>query len=91
VLHFYRKMIALRRENKELRSGEFAVLKTVREVFAYERGGMFRIVLNLSAVERKLSAKLCSGNVLICNYQRADNYQGTGNNLRPYEARVYRL
>ena len=97
VLHFYRKMIALRKENKELRSGEFAALKTAREVFAYERGGMFRIVLNLSAVERKLSAKLCSGNVLICNYQGADNYQetddhqGTGNNLRPYEARVYRL
>lgn len=86
VLCFYKKMIALRRENEDLIYGDFKVLKSAREIFAYIRGGKFRIILNLSEENRKLPADLYSGVLVIGNYgEEAEGF------LRPYEARVYHI
>ncbi|WP_428909894.1 glycoside hydrolase family 13 protein [Niallia sp. Krafla_26] len=95
ILHFYKKMILLRKENEALLYGRYdLILKNHNDVYAYTRTWgeeTFVIVANLFAKEteyvlpRKFrGAQLCLSNypVTIKDIKKLK--------LRPYEARVYR-
>jgi len=83
VLNFYKRLIKLRREQEELIYGEIRILPSDREIFAYTRGGKFRMVLNLSKGKHSISGRLTIGEIMMSNYPTA------GRQLEPYEGRIY--
>lgn len=88
VLNFYRKMIALRRENEALVYGAFARANTGRDFFCYRRTlgkESFYVEVNLTARRKKRPAPVEEMALLISNYRQP------GDCLRPYEANVYRV
>ncbi|MGL6197591.1 MAG: alpha-glucosidase [Lachnospiraceae bacterium] len=83
VLNFYKNLIGFRREHRELIYGDIRMLPVAREIFAYTRGDKLRIVLNLSKNKNGLSEKLAAGKIVMSNYPKE------GNQLEPYEGRIY--
>ena len=93
VFHYYKKLIALRRENPALVYGAFrpVFLKTKanEDVFCYFRildGKKFYVECNLT--ERTVSRPAPLAGTLV---RRAGNYPGETPRLRPYEANVYEV
>ena len=94
-LHYFRKIVALRKENPLLVYGKYALIdKNNPSVYAYTRewdGKKMLIVLNFTAQ----NAALNIGNLDISKAKRLlGNYPGEAKNisaLRPYEAAVYAL
>jgi oligo-1,6-glucosidase len=94
VLNFVRKMIRLRKENKEvLVYGKYYLLdKYNKDVYAYLReanGKKFLVLLNFTKNNSSYNAgiDISKARILIDNYSNAS----TGNILRPYEAIIYEL
>lgn len=89
ILHFYRRLLALRREHTTLIYGTYAAIRTDADrVFAYRRSsaeGTYTIVLNFSAQETPLPITP-AGALLIGTH--ADS--STSGALRAWEARIYR-
>jgi len=87
VLHFYRRLLRLRRENDALIYGEFVLTEREhRQVFAYRRilgQTEFTIACNMSGDEARLTSPL-SGECVLGNLD-GDALPGV---LAPYEARV---
>ena len=84
VLHYYRKMIALRAESDTLKYGSFEPLQADENMLAYRRRNekeSYIVLLNLSGNEAIANY---SGNVIVSNLKRK-LYNG---NLAPYEAVV---
>ena len=87
VLHHYRKLIALRKDNEALVYGTFTKLKTNKNIFAYERnldGKIFLIMINLSDKTRPYPFRV--GQRLLIS-----NYEDLSDKLRPYEANIYEV
>ncbi len=88
VLNFYRRLIALRRENEPLIYGAFARANTGRDYFCYRRTigkDSFYIEINLTAGVKKRPSPVAGMELLI------SNYTARSEQLRPYEANVYRV
>ena len=86
VLHWYRRLIALRKENDALRCGSFEVLELGKQVFSFRRSdGADRIVtvVNFSGKPAKSD---CRGAVLLDNCGK--NY--FDGRLAPWQALVLR-
>ena len=87
ILHFYRRMIRLRKDNPVLIYGSFEPIRTGKDIFAYYRqkdGRKFMIIMNLTDKERDypftVHEKLISS-----------NYGVYSNKLRAYEANVFEI
>jgi oligo-1,6-glucosidase len=94
ILNFVRKMVKLRKENKEvLVYGKYTLLdKENKDVYAYTReanGKKFLVVLNFTKNNASFNVEVDAGNakLLISNYP-ATRVSGP---MRPYEAAVYEL
>ena len=87
VLHYYRALLALRRERDVLRYGDFSLLLHEHpQVFAYARtfeGQQIRIYCNFTDRDAPLPETFCKEKVLLTNV----NYEKT-DVLLPYEAAV---
>ena len=87
VLHYYRALLALRREQDALRYGDFSLLLHEHpQVFAYARtfeGQQIRIYCNFTDRDAPLPEAFCKEKVLLTNV----NYEKT-DVLLPYEAAV---
>lgn len=87
VLHYYRALLALRRERDVLRYGDFSLLLQEHpQVFAYARtfeGQQIRIYCNFTDRDAPLPEAFCKEKVLLTNV----NYEKT-DVLLPYEAAV---
>ncbi|HMQ54189.1 MAG TPA: alpha-glucosidase [Anaerolineae bacterium] len=86
IFHYYRQMIALRKQTPALILGEFVAQAAPPELFVYQRlyqEEVYQVVLNLSETQVSYSG---SGQLLIGNYEPADPAR-----LQPYEARLYKL
>ena len=93
VFHYYKRLIALRRENPALVYGAFrpVFLKTKRhaDVFCYFRvldGRKFYVECNLTAHQTPRPAPLSGAQA-----KRIGNYAEEAPVLRPYEANVYEV
>jgi oligo-1,6-glucosidase len=86
VLHYYRRVIALRAGSETLKYGEFTPLRGTRRLMAYTRernGEKFTVLLNFSGWPLKAA---CAGELVVSNTART-SYGGT---LEPWEAVVLR-
>jgi oligo-1,6-glucosidase len=86
IFHYYRNMIALRKQTPALVYGEFVAREAPQELFVYQRiyqNEAYQVVLNLSESQVNYAPQ---GRLLIGNYENGD-----GTTLQPYEARVYEL
>ncbi len=87
VLHYYRALLALRRERDVLRYGDFSLLLQEHpQVFAYARtfeGQQIRIYCNFTDRDAPLPEAFCKEKVLLTNVNREKT-----DVLLPYEAAV---
>lgn len=95
ILHYYRKLLKLRKENPIIIYGDFKLHnKLSRKLFVYERSyeGQRMLVIN-SFSEKRVNFKapadfdITKAELLISNYDcksKSNNIE-----LRPYESRVY--
>lgn len=87
ILHFYKKMISIRKENKALIYGDFKVVNPKKKnIFTYYRefeGKRFYIECNLSSKEISRHTQVSNYHLIL------SNYEGESKVLRPYEANVY--
>ena len=96
IFHYYRRLIALRREHPVVVYGRYDMIEdTDPWVYAFTRGldeERLLVVANFAGEERRFRSPLLRGDeaLLIANYDAADGRDGVAP-LRPYEARVYRL
>ena len=94
ILNYYKKLIALRKENPALLFGDFEPLKTKGSIMAYYRGyegEMVFVLLNLTKKVQSLPRKISTmiGDVLLSNYSHAGlTYK---KRLRPYEALIVKV
>jgi alpha-glucosidase len=97
ILNFYKKMIALKKENEVFTYGTYdLLLEDDKQIYAYTRTlGEEQVVVitNLSKKEAEFTAglKLNSENLLLANEDAAAHGDVTSIPLKPYEARVYRV
>ncbi|MCL1988650.1 MAG: alpha-glucosidase [Firmicutes bacterium] len=90
TLNFYKKAIAIRKQNKPLIYGETSFVKKAKKnYFAYYRfidNAKFFIESNLS--EQKLTSKIPqnSQKLLLCNYKTPNE-----NYMQPYESRIWQM
>jgi oligo-1,6-glucosidase len=96
ILHFYKKLIALRKEHRIILSGSYRLLKSPEDLWVYVRELEGQTLLVISSFSDKrqyytipedLAEK--QRELLIGNYPVEDNWQGI--NLRAYECRAYLL
>ena len=83
IFHWYRDLIALRRERPALRRGDFEALETGDQVFAYRRsleGEALTVVLNFSGKAAQSGQR---GRILRSNLGREGGFDGT---LQAWEA-----
>jgi alpha-glucosidase len=97
ILSFYKKMISLKKREDVFTYGTYdLLLPEDKQIYAYTRTGksdeMF-VVTNLSTKEAvcKLDFKVSSENLLLNNYDAEAHTSIDTLNLKPYEARVYRV
>ena len=96
ILHFYRTLVKLRKEQPVIAEGSISFLDTGNDrVFAYERsleGRTLTVICSFSGssevIDRELAERICSGTLLIGNYESKGPQQGQNMEsvLRPYEA-----
>jgi oligo-1,6-glucosidase len=90
ILHFYRKMIALRAASEVLIDGSFRLLYAGRRLSAYERilnQERWTILLNFSSSERSAVRFVPAGAQLILSSAGSKSFSGM---LLPYEAVILR-
>lgn len=86
ILHFYKKLIAFRKANPALISGDFKVISMKNDIYIYERSyekQAFRMIINMSGKIKKFQ---CDKRPVVSNYNSFLGYQ-----LRPYEALIISL
>lgn len=89
IYHFYKKIIALKKETPALCYGEFVPLVTGGNLMAFVRtfgNEEYTIILNLSK-KRIKNPLFLRGPVIVTNYEGADNYEGKAM-LEPFEGAV---
>lgn len=97
ILSFYKKMIALKKNNEVFTYGVYdLILEEDEQIYAYTRTlGEEKIVVitNLSKTEAKFETelKLNADELLLANKEAAPHDDVTSLSLQPYEARVYRV
>lgn len=99
IYHYYRKMIKLRKDNLVFVYGGFELLVEEDEkVFAYLRtdeAEKYLVILNFSGDETGFiwpeGKEYKSGELVISNYAVLDPDTVCDINLRPFEARVYKM
>ena len=99
VLHYYRKLIRMRKENLTLVYGEYVPLLEEDEViFSYIRrleGDRLIVMLNFTGNASRFvlpeGIECQCPELLISNYRVSNGEDIRSFTLRPYEARVYRL
>ena len=97
ILSFYKKMIALNKNNEVFTYGVYdLILEEDEQIYAYTRTlGEEKIVVitNLSKTEAKFETelKLNANELLLANKEVAAHDDVTSVTLQPYEARVYRV
>lgn len=99
IYYYYKRLIRLRKENEVLIYGNYElILEEHDQIYAYTRtlgDAMFVIVTNLFdedttfAWPKILAAKTAT--LQLSNYPSRDHTEVDQLNLKPYEARVYRL
>ena len=89
VYHFYKKLIALRKQNKALIYGEVKIVdEKMKDLFMYYRslnGECFFVECNLSNHCMKRIKRVKEYELVLSNYKLPYNV------LRPYETNLYRL
>ena len=95
LLHYYRKLLQFRKDNEIVRYGDFKMLKTQKEVFAYVRtykGQQMLVVNSFSSQVQPFRApetfEMCEDEQVLGNYEQCAVVHN-GCLLRPYETRVY--
>ncbi|RSD26999.1 glycoside hydrolase family 13 protein [Mesobacillus subterraneus] len=87
IYQIYKKLIELRKANDLIVYGDYELLESEPEIFAYTRtyqNEEWRVVCNFS--NREIESQLiCDGEIVI------HNYDSPTEKLRPYEAIVYKL
>jgi oligo-1,6-glucosidase len=98
ILHYYRRLIALRKQHRIIVDGRYALLPTDDPIYAYTRtlgAETLLVILNVGADSPAFAwpAGLPSAGVelLIANHTVDDGAPPQHFTLRPYEARVYRI
>lgn len=98
ILNFYKKMIKIRKSNNELIYGEYKlILKNDDSIYAYIRelnDKKFIIITNLTNKTAEYIYKdevLKYKNLLISNYKVSKHDDLNTLNLKPYEARMYKI
>jgi oligo-1,6-glucosidase len=99
VLHYYRRLIALRREHPLVTYGSYELLlETHEQIYAFLRKldlERWLVVLNFTAEEPVFALptdiQFEAAELVIANYEVAVGEDPRLLTLRPYEARVYRL
>ncbi len=98
ILSFYKKMIALKKENKVFTFGIYdLLLEKDPQIYAYTRtddNSQMLVISNLStkpAVFKVKGMNLSSSQLVLNNYEVASQTEAEGIELKPYEARVYKL
>lgn len=90
VFNFFKKLIALRKQNETLIYGEFKpVFISDKNTFCYFRtnaSGKFYVEINLTEEDQKRPGPLTAGHRLV-----AGSYGGAAKVLRAYEANVYKV
>jgi len=90
ILHFYRKMIALRAANEVLIDGKFHLLHASRHLAAYERilgRERWIVLLNFSTRERSSGRFVPDGAQLVLSSAGSPSFSGM---LQPFEAVILR-
>jgi len=95
IYHFYKEMIALRRDNEALIYGSYElVLPLHKEVYAYKRQGeseAYLIVVNVFNDSAEVDLTPFDLKELVLTNYEVPNSLEKDIQLRPYEARLYRL
>ncbi|MGX7446688.1 glycoside hydrolase family 13 protein [Dolosigranulum pigrum] len=95
IYHFYKEMIALRRDNEALIYGSYElVLPLHKEVYAYKRQGeseTYLIVVNVFNDSAEVDLTPFDLKELVLTNYEVPNSLENDIQLRPYEARLYRL
>lgn len=99
IFHYYKKLIALRKQHEIIVYGRYTILAEENEqVYAYQRSlgeEQLLVVLNFfgdSAVfELPSTVKFQEKELLIANYEVNPEEELNTIHLRPYESRVYKL
>lgn len=95
IYHFYKEMIALRRDNEALIYGSYElVLPLHKQVYAYKRQGeseTYLIVVNVFNDSAEVDLTPFDLKELVLTNYEVPNSLEKDIQLRPYEARLYRL
>lgn len=95
IYHFYKEMIALRRDNEALIYGSYElVLPLHKEVYAYKRQGnseTYLVVVNVFNDSAEVDLTPFDLKELVLTNYEVPNSLEKDIQLRPYEARLYRL
>ncbi len=95
IYHFYKEMIALRRDNEALIYGSYKlVLPLHKQVYAYKRQGeseTYLIVVNVFNDSAEVDLTQFDLKELVLTNYEVPNPLEQDIQLRPYEARLYRL
>jgi oligo-1,6-glucosidase len=96
VLHFYKAMIKARKENQTLNTGEYELLDSDSEIFAFTKSDSkngFMIILNCSENKRIFEDERLSEvpEIVIRNYFDTNEIKKNKILLRPYEAVLFRI
>ena len=95
IYHFYKEMIALRRDNEALIYGSYElVLPLHKEVYAYKRQGnseTYLVVVNVFNDSAEVDLTPFDLKELVLTNYGVPNSLEKDIQLRPYEARLYRL
>lgn len=95
IYHFYKEMIALRRDNEALIYGSYElVLPLHKQVYAYKRQGeseTYLIVVNVFNDSAEVDLTQFDLKELVLTNYEVPNSLEQDIQLRPYEARLYRL
>ncbi|WP_294352134.1 alpha-glucosidase [uncultured Clostridium sp.] len=98
VLNFYKKMCKLKKESQTLIYGRYdLILEDHEDIYAYTRtleDDKYIIITNLSEKEVKYAydkENLKYENLILSNYKVDEHQSITEFNLKPYEARLYKI
>lgn len=95
IYHFYKEMIALRRDNEALIYGSYElVLPLHKQVYAYKRQGnseAYLVVVNVFNDSAEVDLTPFDLKELVLTNYEVPNSLEKDIQLRPYEARLYRL
>ncbi len=98
VLHYFRKMVQVRKSNPALIHGDYELLRPEHEeIYAYTRTlgqDRFLVLLSFSTERAKINLDMVAfdtATAIISNASEAEQHQGKTFELVPYQATVYRL